>query len=244
MRILLIIAIALVPGNALRILLYRILLGYRIDIHSQIGPFNYIDVAECELHGATIGRFNEVRARRLIMGPKSSLRRFNRIRFANHVMLSEESVIVSRNTIIGTSGKISPYKKYENFSLGFGSIVTIGHHFDISDSITINENVTFAGIGCQAWTHGFDTSHVKIQGPIMIGSNVYIGSGSIILQGLLISDNVSIGAGTVVSKSITESGFYVSSGLLRKGVAGNYGDDPNLVSSEGYKFLRRIPIAN
>lgn len=242
MRTILIIVIALVPGNALRILLYRLFLGYRIDSGSQIGPFNYIDVAECELRAASIGRFNEIRARRLIMEPGSLLRRFNRIRFANQVTLDAQSAIVSRNTVIGTYGEISPYKMHENFYLGAGSIITIGNHFDISDRIDIGENVTFAGMGCQAWTHGFDTKHVKIQGPISIGRNVYIGSGSIILQGLTITDNVSIGAGTVVSKSITEPGFYVSSCLVRKGDVGSYSDDPTVVSKGGYSFLRRAPI--
>jgi acetyltransferase-like isoleucine patch superfamily enzyme len=241
LRVMLIGIIALVPGNAFRILLYRLLLGYKIDSRSRIGMFNYIDVEECQLHGASIGRFNEVRAGSLTMRPESSLRRFNRIRFANRVTLAEQSVLVSRNTIIGTFGDISPYKAHENFSLGVGSIVTIGHHFDISDSITIDDNVTFGGNACQIWTHGFDPGHVKIQGPISIGRNVYVGSGSIILQGLKIADDVSIGAGTVVSKSITETGFYVSSGLVRKGAVGNYGDDPDLVSSRGYKFLRRMP---
>ena len=38
--------------------------------------------------------------------------------------------------------------------------------------------------------------------PVTIGSNVWIGGGSIILPGVTIGDNTTIGAGSVVSKSI------------------------------------------
>jgi len=38
--------------------------------------------------------------------------------------------------------------------------------------------------------------------PVMIGNNVWIGGGSIILPGVTIGDNVTIGAGSVVTKSI------------------------------------------
>lgn len=239
LRLFLIIFIAIVPINAFRIMLYRILLGYRIDSKSQIGLFNYIDVDDCEMHGASIGHFNEIRVSTFYMGPGSSVRRYNRMRFANRVFLADQSLIVGGNVIIGTLGDISPYKIHENFFLGTKSIVTSCHIFDLSDSVTIHENVTFAGKGCQVWTHGFDINHVKIQGPISIGRNVYIGSGSIILQGIQIADNVSIGAGTVVSKPITESGFFVSSHLIRKGDIQNLLNHKNIIDYNGTKFIRK-----
>jgi len=42
-----------------------------------------------------------------------------------------------------------------------------------------------------------------ITAPVVIGDNVWIGGGSIILPGVLIGDNVIIGAGSVVTKSIS-----------------------------------------
>ncbi|WP_029450647.1 sugar O-acetyltransferase [Clostridium algidicarnis] len=41
-----------------------------------------------------------------------------------------------------------------------------------------------------------------ITAPVIIGDNVWIGGGSIILPGVTIGDNVTIGAGSVVTKSI------------------------------------------
>lgn len=240
LRSLLLLLIAIAPGNASRVLLYRALFGYRIDRTSRIGAFNYLDVGECDIEGASIGRFNEIRAARLLMRPGSSLGRFNRLRFANLVTLEKRSVLRSTNTIIGTAGNLSPYKAFENYYLGADSIVTCGHHFDLSDGITIEANVTFAGRGSQVWTHGFDPEHTKIQGPVHIGSNVYIASRSLILQCTTIASDVSIGAGTVVAKSIAESGFYVSSELVRKGALQNYGDDPATLMDSGAKVLRRV----
>ncbi|MDF0533016.1 acyltransferase [Shewanella sp. A32] len=44
--------------------------------------------------------------------------------------------------------------------------------------------------------------------PIVIGNNVYIGSGVIILPGVTIGDNVIIGAGSVVTKSLEAENVY------------------------------------
>lgn len=45
--------------------------------------------------------------------------------------------------------------------------------------------------------------------PVVIGNNVWIGGGSIILPGVTIGDNVTIGAGSVVSKSIQSNSLAV-----------------------------------
>lgn len=44
---------------------------------------------------------------------------------------------------------------------------------------------------------------------IVIGCNVQIGAGAIVLPGVSICDDVVIGAGCIVSKSITEPGVYI-----------------------------------
>lgn len=46
-------------------------------------------------------------------------------------------------------------------------------------------------------------------GGVNIGSNVFIGAGSIILPGVNVSDNVIIGAGSVVTKDIPENSVVV-----------------------------------
>ncbi len=41
--------------------------------------------------------------------------------------------------------------------------------------------------------------------PVIIGNNVWIGGGAIILPGVTIGDNVVIGAGSIVTKSISDN---------------------------------------
>lgn len=90
--------------------------------------------------------------------------------------------------------------------------VRIGENVDIINSsldgchgflITIGNNVTITG--AKILTHDASTKkfigYSKV-GRVNIGSNVFIGAGSIILPNTTINDNVIIGAGTVVAKDV------------------------------------------
>lgn len=82
--------------------------------------------------------------------------------------------------------------------------------------VSIGNNVTIAA-DCTILTH--DGSYIlkkKIGSsrqykilPVKIGSNVFVGTKSIILPGVCICDDVIIGAGSIVVKSILEPGVYV-----------------------------------
>lgn len=52
------------------------------------------------------------------------------------------------------------------------------------------------------WVLRPDNLEIDIVRPIKVGSNVFIGYGSIILPGAVIGDNVIIGAGSIVSREI------------------------------------------
>jgi acetyltransferase-like isoleucine patch superfamily enzyme len=134
---------------------------------------------------------------------------------------------------------LTPFKEHENITIGQNSIITVGHLFDLSDSIIVGDNVTFGGRGTEIWTHGFDLNHVKIQAAVEIGNNAYIGSRCLITQGVKICNDVSIGAGTVVPKSIEKPGFYISSQLLRKGDTGDYSQADNIIVHKEARFVRR-----
>lgn len=93
----------------------------------------------------------------------------------------------------------------DNVVIGKGTIITAGNI--ITCNITIEEFVTL-NLMC---TVGHDTSikkfssfmpSVNISGEVVIGSNVYIGTGAKIINQLEIGDNTVIGAGAVVSKSL------------------------------------------
>ncbi|WPC16106.1 acyltransferase [Riemerella anatipestifer] len=81
--------------------------------------------------------------------------------------------------------------------------------------ITIGDNVHITG-NCQFVNHDGGVlvlrhlmPDLELTSPIIIGSNVYIGYGSIILPGVEIGDNVVIGAGSVVNKSIPSNSVAV-----------------------------------
>ncbi len=72
--------------------------------------------------------------------------------------------------------------------------------------ITIGNNVTLTGV--QVLAHDASTKralgYTKI-GKIVIGDNVFIGRGSIILPNVKIGNNVVIGAGSIITKNIPDN---------------------------------------
>lgn len=80
--------------------------------------------------------------------------------------------------------------------------------------ITIGNNVTVAA-NVNFCTH--DNSAIKFfpdatdfVGPIIIGDNCFIGTGSILMGGITIGNNCIVGAGSVVTKSFIESGKIIA----------------------------------
>ena len=64
------------------------------------------------------------------------------------------------------------------------------------------------------------TGYIKI-GKVVIGDNVFVGMGSIILPGVTIGSNVVVGAGTVVSKDIPDNSVAVGAPMK---IIGTYDD--------------------
>lgn len=84
--------------------------------------------------------------------------------------------------------------------LGFDVVLDFSHYWliEIGDEIRI-------GPGTHILAHdGSTKNHIGYTriGRVIIGNNVFIGSGSIVLPGVTIGDNCVIGAGSVISKSI------------------------------------------
>lgn len=69
------------------------------------------------------------------------------------------------------------------------------------DSITISDNVTI-GPGTYIYDHDHDGDGKYVAAPVVIGKNVWIGAGCIILRGVTIGDNSIIGAGTLVNRDV------------------------------------------
>lgn len=92
----------------------------------------------------------------------------------------------------------------KNFHRLPGCTLDISHCWLIS----IGDNVTLAPgvrlIAHDASTNRISGCYTKI-GRIVIGNNVFIGAGSIVLNNVMIGNNVVIGAGSVVTKSVPDN---------------------------------------
>lgn len=81
-------------------------------------------------------------------------------------------------------------------------LVTLGDHV----SATATRFETHDG---GVWVFRDELPEIDIVRPIVVGNNVFIGYGSIILPGVTIGDNVVIGAGSVVSRDIPSNSVAV-----------------------------------
>jgi len=87
----------------------------------------------------------------------------------------------------------------------FGSepyLVKLGNHVSITGSSFITHD---GGV----WVFREEYPELDIIKPIVVGDNVFIGEGCIIMPGVRIGSNVVIGAGSIVTKSLDSNGVYV-----------------------------------
>lgn len=92
-----------------------------------------------------------------------------------------------------------------NIKIGKNVFFNCGCSFQDRGGITIGDNV-FLGMNVTISTlnHGFDLEHRSTTYPskVVIGNNVWIGSGANILGGVTIGDNSIIAAGALVNKDV------------------------------------------
>jgi len=102
-----------------------------------------------------------------------------------------------------------------SFKAGNNVSINLGTHIfgnvTIDDNTMIAPNVMISGGG-----HSMDKSEVPMikqpstsKGGINIGSNVWVGANSVILDGVTIGDGAIIGAGSVVTKDVNENAIVV-----------------------------------
>lgn len=93
----------------------------------------------------------------------------------------------------------------KNIKVGEGVFINACCHFqdhggvEIGDNCQIGHNVVFATLN-----HGLSPEDRKTTypSPIVLGKNVWVGSNSTILQGVVIGDNAVVAAGAVVAKDV------------------------------------------
>lgn len=193
------------------------LMGHSISRKSKIGPVILGRTTKLSLHeGTFIGGFNLLSCHSVELKRDSFIRRFNTFEGVFAVKLDQQASIGNFNRFVNTNCELEETKSM--FKLGELSNLTSKHYFDMTTSITIGKNSVIGGIGCQFWTHGFQhfnfgKERLRVDGAISIGDGVYIGSSSLFNPGVIVGDEISVGAGTVISKSLSDSGLYVSQPL-------------------------------
>ncbi|MFT5253270.1 MAG: acetyltransferase-like isoleucine patch superfamily enzyme [Flavobacteriales bacterium] len=192
------------------------MLGHKIHAKSYIG-FSLVPSRKIYMDaGARIGHFNIVQVDKILMRENSFIKKMNRIRGAMNVIMGPESAIANSNSIFRAPSPIT----YGNGTLKLGrlALIVTKHNLDCTRSITIGDYTTIGGIRSQFWTHGYfhgskGKERIRIDGEIVVSSNVYVGTGCIFNPGVEIAENINIGGGACISKSLQRPGMYVAQPL-------------------------------
>lgn len=115
-------------------------------------------------------------------------------------------------TIIHPTARVSKYAV-----LGEGCVVTPNSNINIEARLGCFVSVLASGIGHDARIGDYSTlsGHVWVNGHVKIGSNVYMGCGSMVAPSKKIGDNATLGIGSVVISNI-RSGIKVFGNPAKK----------------------------
>jgi acetyltransferase-like isoleucine patch superfamily enzyme len=163
------------------VLAYNAIFNYKIT-NSSLGFGSVINVAECSIDGASIGRFNQ------FTGPM-------KINISDKVKISDNNQFRCGHWLDANE------RERAVLLLQAGVNITSDHYFDISGGVNICSNSWVAGRGCQFWTHG---AGLRPKG-IVIGSDCYIGSAVLLSPGSILENRVTVAIGAVISKPIFDS---------------------------------------
>jgi acetyltransferase-like isoleucine patch superfamily enzyme len=140
----------------------------------------------------------------------------NTIKRGMSLMFAENGSIGNRNVIL-RGWSPSPVEP-ALLRLGVWAKITSEHYVEMTRSVRLGDYATVAGVRTQFWTHGFvhaekGLDRALVVGKIIVGDNVYIGSGSVVTCGVRIADAVTLGVATSVVKSLDKPGLYAAQPL-------------------------------
>ena len=184
---------------------------------SKIG-FSFVFVDSLAIaNNCSIGNGSIIKCDSINMKDNAYIGRLN-------ILYGPFKIILCKFAAIGNNNKITRGPKFSTnehrsfIRLGELSKITANHRIDVTRSIYFGKYTTLAGTNSEMWTHGYvhaesGPERYRVDGPIILKNNVYIGSRSLITSGVSIESSIQVGAGSVVSKSLHEKGYYVSQGL-------------------------------
>ena len=124
------------------------------------------------------------------------------------------AIRIGRKTAVRKNAEIAVTKGQimigNNCFINRNCMIIAHEKIQIGDGTTIGPNVCI-------YDHDHDGKGGYKAKPVIIGKNVWIGAGCILLKGISIGDNAVVGAGTVVTKDIKPNTIvYGKSGLIEK----------------------------
>ena len=132
--------------------------------------------------------------------------------FFRYCIIKSISRICGDNIYIGKNVTI---RKLRSLELGSNISIHNNCYIDASGGITINDDVSIAHsstIMSSTHTWGDKTIPIKYNpqtfSKVIINSNVWIGCGVRVLNGVHIQRNIILGAGSICNKSLSEEGIY------------------------------------
>lgn len=191
-------------------------LGWKIDDGCRIG-FSWVNCPRVSLlRGARIGHLNFIACRSLQLSADAYIQNGNMIKGPIILVLREHAAIGNFNKVKRAAPGVVWGRAI--FRLGVYSKITSNHVIDCTRSVRFGDYSTLAGLSSQLWTHGYvhapeGLGRFRVDGAIVVGNNVYIGSACVINAAVRIADGVTVGAATCVAKSLLKPGLYVGQGL-------------------------------
>jgi len=212
LRLIISLIISLVPSNFLRILLHRIVNGYKISRSAKIGFGTILAIDEARIGSATIKICN------VFQGPFSLL-------IENGVTISVLNTFRCGQWVVDEEERKKNVGLLRYCKLRRNASINIGHFIDATGGFELGESSQISGRDSQFWTHGAGVPDKSI----FIGSNCFIGSAVRFAPGSAIGDHCIVGLGSVVTEK------FHGDHLLIAGV-------PAAVMKENYDWRRHIPL--
>jgi acetyltransferase-like isoleucine patch superfamily enzyme len=186
---------------------------WRIQYGASVG-FSWVNVKYLTLRaGSRIGNFNYIHCEKISLKNNAHIYNMNIARGPFSIFMDNKAQIGNRNVFSRPPRGVSWGRSV--LRIGNNSKITVGHKIDCTRSVKIGVNSIVAGLGSQLWTHGYvhepSGTRFRVDGPINIGDNVYIGSACVINAGAYVGNCVTVGSHCCISKSLLSPGLYVSS---------------------------------